>query len=357
VRWWLNTDHKRFSVDNAVVSGLDFSELDPDIWMVQWIDGKGEIERQVDPDTNDNGLRETFIDVIPYASYFQQFLELCPLLTLPQAKKVQIDLIEQIFESKRQAPFHYPIAAGDYWWDASDETMGSSVIPAIQNVTATLNATIDKLNALVVNINALAAEINSKIVTGANNGIVTPANSMVAHVNASIVTPTNAALNDFNTFTVGVLNANLIPFINDTLIGVIDGSSNTINNKLQQFNFEALAINAAAPGLGGSIAHIGFGFPATGNFCSAIGDIFTALAAVTAVPWSNQTHVPTSNVQWIPIGETAPVTVTPAEQAAIMQGITARTNDLSIKKNVKIAEVNALTEIQDVIDYDVTTGW
>jgi hypothetical protein len=40
-----------------------------------------------------------------------------------------------------------------------------------------------------------------------------------------------------------------------------------------------------------------------------------------------------------------------------MSGIAARTNDLNLKRNTKIGEVNALTTVDDVIAYDVTTGW
>ena len=92
-------------VDNAAVKGMDFSALlrQPDLWMVQWTEGKGEIERSRSmrtTSTNLNGLREQFIDVMPYAPFFQQFLTLMQAqgLLLPQAKKVQIDLIDEIFE-------------------------------------------------------------------------------------------------------------------------------------------------------------------------------------------------------------------------------------------------------------------
>ena len=77
----------------------------------------------------------------------------------------------------------------------------------------------------------------------------------------------------------------------------------------------------------------------------------------TPVPWTALPNVATSDVVWIPVGGTAPVTVTPAEQAAIMSGIAARTNDLNVKKNTKLGQVAALTTIDAVIDYDVTTGW
>lgn len=382
MRWWLNTDHKRFSVDNAVVSGLDFSALDPDIWMVQWIDGKGEIERQdTGTDENLNGLREPFVDVTPYAPLFQQFLTLCPLLTLPQAKKVQIDLINAIFDGKRQLPFHYPVAAGDYWWDASDATMGASTSAALQNTTAKLNEVISRLNALVnALLNAqLIAEINANVVSEANanvvagvnaaitaynSGTVAKGNSLVADINANIVTPTNQALDDHNTYTVGTGNS-LIDYLKNVVLGVFGGgnASNTINDKLRTTSFSGPGILAAAPGLAGDISWYGSAFSHVNTRCNAMTEGFSGATGISGVsgvnglPWTNIANVTTSNQQWIPIGSTVPVNVTPAEQAAIMSGIAARTNNLNLKRNTKIAEVNALTTIPAVIAYDVTAGW
>ena len=78
---------------------------------------------------------------------------------------------------------------------------------------------------------------------------------------------------------------------------------------------------------------------------------------VSATPTWTPMPGPTTGLQWIPIGGTTPVPVTPAEETAILSGIAARTNTLAGKKNTKVAEVKALTAIPDVIDYDVTTGW
>jgi hypothetical protein len=169
MRWWLNTDHGQFSVDNASVADMDFSTLPADVWMVHWIDGKGELERQVDATTNDNGLREPFIDVVPYAPFFQQFLTKLPMLTLVQAKKVQIDLIKQIFESKRQAPYHYPVASGDYSWDASDEALFSSTGAQLQSTLA-LSSTVAEL----INRDVSLAADGDALVTFVNNKIVGP---------------------------------------------------------------------------------------------------------------------------------------------------------------------------------------
>lgn len=416
MRWWLNTDHKMFSVDNAGVRGLDFSTLPPDVWMVQWTDGKGEIERQDADGKNLNGLREDFIDIIPYAPFFQQFLTLLPGLTLPQAKKVQIELIEEVYNSKRQAPFHYPIAAGDYWWDATDATLFSSLIPSLQNAIASINAIVAALNekmpalgaadasiysqvnsnvvavgdAFVGQVNAnvvapgnglrdeinanIVNGINSTVVGGVNSAVVGGVNTLVNDINTNIVGPNRAMKDEIGGVIVNPVNA-LITYVDDTVLGTFagPGGANTINGKLL-----AEISSGTPPGLNGNIVHFdsplaylsascySTGVAAIGGI-SSIGGVGTSFLGITAdfipvvyagnVPWTPLPNVPTSNVTWIPIGSTVPVNVTPAEQAAIMSGITARSNDLLVKKNIKVGEVKALTTIPAVIAYDVTTGW
>ena len=120
MRWWLNTDNKAFSVDNSLVLGaMDFSSLPPNpngsgepLWMAHWTEGKGELEYQTPDGQNLNGLRAGFYDVTPYVGLFQQFMSNLPGIELAQAQKIQTDLIKQLFASKRQMPYYYPVAAG-----------------------------------------------------------------------------------------------------------------------------------------------------------------------------------------------------------------------------------------------------
>jgi hypothetical protein len=135
MRWWLNTDNKAFSYENALVlAQMDFSSLPTDIWMVQWIDGKGEIEYQDAEGNNLNGLRENFIDLTPWIPFFQQFMTFLPGITLEQAQKIQIELIAELYENKRQLPFHFAVTAGDFSWEATDAAltaMSAATIPAL----------------------------------------------------------------------------------------------------------------------------------------------------------------------------------------------------------------------------------
>jgi len=354
VRWWLNTDHKAFGLDNASVQGLDFSALDPDIWMVQWTDGRGEIERQdIDANENLNGLRENFIDVMPYAPLFRQFLQLTPDLSLEQAKKIQIELVNTIFDSKRQMPFHYAVAAGDYWWDASDASMGAATIPSIQNINTSLNNTIAQVNAILNHLNSVISLINS--------GVSAVGNSLAVQINQSIVDATNNALNTVNGLFININSVmadtgnSVVTHINDVILSTYGGTVNSINYGLHTV---VLATDiTGAKGISDSIAAGPYSFGHVGTnpyFDSYVSASFASFSSLGLAPLP---PVSGTNVQWIPIGSTTPVNVTPAEQQAILQGIATRTNQLNLVRNSKNAAINALTTIDAVINYDVTTGW
>jgi len=340
VRWWLNTDPPNlFSVDNASVSGMDFSGLDSDIFMIQWTDGKGEIERQFDKDTNDNGLREGFFDVTPYAPLFQQFLRKTPWLTLDQAKKVQIDLILQLFDSKRQMPFHYAVAAGDYWWDASDGSMYAGSIPSIQNLNASVGQIIARINSIQSWLDSLCGVISSGISDVGDNVVYQINNNVVGIHNAAIYADNvnNVAAGDA---LVNYINTVICPAIKTTLLASVPSGEATI------------LVNGAA-GTGAQSSTVIDFVDNPYNMTSISADF----VSISPPSYAALPPVGSTNVQWIPIGSSTPVNVTPAEQAAILQGIASRTNALNQVKYTKTAEVTALTTIDSVIDYDVTTGW
>lgn len=332
MRWWMHFDAPCImSVDNASVAGMDFSELiidDPDLYMIQWIDGKGEIERQevIDggkDDKNLNGLRETFIDVVPYAPLFQQFLTLmqAKALLLPQAKKIQVELIGEIYNAKRQAPFHYPVASGDYWWDASDDST-VTMIPSTQTILTTLNSLITKVNALGNAVSQLALQSNANVIDRFNGITRVELDGMRLNINTRIASP------------------------------VIDCLQKT-NLDMQYVNEFIADYNANAPAdyTGNQPVDIPY------SNVVYIVDSFSSLAAVSNIAWTDQGTISPPATSWVPIGASEPVPVTAAEADAIHSGISARQLALQDIKAGKVGEVNALTVIQDVIDYDVTAGW
>jgi hypothetical protein len=354
------------SVDNSSVLGMDYSallEAMPNLWMVQWIEGKGEIEYQTGDGKNLNGLRENFIDIVPYAPCFTQFLSLIYGLTIEQAKKVKIDLINEIYNAKRQAPYHYPVAAGDYWWDATDASSAVNPAASLQTIISTLNTLINKVNALAGEINSIVVTQTNANIAAKTNVVITNLNNMVTHINSSIVSPGNSFISDYNTYTVKVLNDNLVPYVNTTLVGSNGVPANTLNYKLQTGTASLggdppQSVTAATPGLSGNIGIIGFGFPATGQAFSVLGDSFAGVNGIAGVNWSTMPTVGAlPGGMFLPIGATVPVPLTSAEIAAIQNGIALRAQDLNVKRNTKVIAVNAMTNIGAVVVYDVTTGW
>ena len=309
MRWWMTFDPPYLmSVDNSSVMGMDYSEIladDPDLWMVHWQEGKGEIEHQTVDKKNENGLRESFYDVTPYVGYFQQFLERMQAkdLTLDQARKVQIDLIKMLYEAKRQAPYHHPIAAGDYWWDATDGVLSGSTA-GIQNK---LNEVVSALNTVISTVNNHAG-VGNALTGSINNNIVTGSHDEIDYLNNSI-------LGIYQTFT----------------------DTNTINDSLRR------------------------GLPA--DQFGLIADILPSPKYVVDVNPGSFNSISlspitgTGGANWIPLGQTAPVAVTSAEQSAILAGIAARRDQLYLIEMQKIGEVLALTTIPGVISYDVLADW
>jgi len=238
MQWWIQTPNAAMAVDNQLVTGMDFSlcpAVTPDMFLVMWRENRGEIERG--DGTNGtpspiyegigNGMREIFIDITPWTSLFQQFLTKAPNLTLDQAKKIQIDLITTLFNTKRQFPVHYIVTAGDFWWEGTDSAAGHMAIAMLPHLTGVVGDTtqsdslVSQLNA---NYAAMAADINSSIVDRVNTYITSVLNSLVSEINSGIVTNGNNAL------------ANVYGEINTNVVAPGNNAMAQINNIFAEIN-------------------------------------------------------------------------------------------------------------------------
>jgi hypothetical protein len=349
LQFWIVVHVGVMAVDNVSVDGMDLTTLPSNVEIVEWKTGVGEIEYNDRP-----RLRENFTDVTPYCPLLQQFMTRLVGITLDQAKKIQIDLIGVLFESKRQAPYHHPVAAGDYSWDASDATMVTSMIPSIQSAISTINQINAQLGTVIPALNSagssLAASVNSNVVTGGNNlssaintNVVNPTNALRDEINSAIVTPERTIHDEFNANVVisdsnkcSTLVANLVPTL--VAAGTFASPGVTSLTPIPNLSAACLAIYLA-------------------TVVAAVGNYFNNVANTFTVSWPSIPNAAGSNQSWVPVGSTTAVNVTPTEQTAIMQGIATRTKNLTTAKNTKTNEVNALTTIGAVIAYDVTTGW
>jgi hypothetical protein len=300
MRFAIYANQGSMTVDNAGAVGMDYSTLDPTINIVDWRDGKGEIERY-----NQQRIRDISLDPAPYAPFMQQFMRIVDPLALDQAKKIQTDFIGELFDGKCQAPFHFVIAAGDFMWDCSYPSiaaMSSVGLPALYStLLGSSNSTISDIND---RFSTLAANVGSALSTLASQ-----------------------------------INSQIVDFLNNTVLGthVAVGGDNTVNNMLQT----GASDPHAQPGLSGNIAHT----TGVSGGSVAIPPPITTPSGGGAI------------IQWIPIDAPAAVNVTTVEFMNMMSGIAARRQTLQITKNSKTTAVNAMTDINDVIDYDVTAGW
>jgi len=191
------------AVDNMNIAGLNLSALSP-IECVEWKSDIGTVEQI------GSRLRTNFTDITPYCPYLQMFMANCPGITLAQAQKIQCDATDALFVNKHQQPLYYSVAAGAYWWDASDSSV------------AHFNA------AMQIAIADLVTQINGYIVDEAN-----PALDTIDNSGATIA-------NHLSSTVLGsYINGQLPP-----------AGPNTLNNLLQS------ASNVATPGLGGNIPGI-----------------------------------------------------------------------------------------------------
>jgi hypothetical protein len=322
------------------LKGIDCSSVPANIYMIRWWGTNGEILYN---HADRLPVREKFIDITPYVPLFNQWMSIAnssppspsPPIALPQAKTVKIDMLNALFDSKRQAPYHYPVASGDYWWDATDATMFSSLVPAVENLVAKVNEVIAGLNNKFPDLDNVDA-------------------NAIAWVNAN-ADQSNANGGQGNALRDSV-NSRIITEFNNTIAPSDSSAKNAISTAIQTgsiVDYNGIATPLAQPGLTGIVAGIpSFSAAVTAAFNAASGHV-----ARGAGTWAGIASVPSPAASWIPIGSTTPVNVTPAEQQAIIAGITDRTNQLNLITNQKTAAVNALTTVAAVIAYDVLAGW
>lgn len=169
--FWMVVGAGVMCVDNVNVSGMDFSSLPGDVQMIQWREGRGEIEYTSGP-----ALRTVFYDVTPYTALFQQFMTLLSGITLAQAQQIQTDLIALLYDSKRQLPFNYTLSAGNYNWSALDAdvaAMSIETIPFIVGNTSSVGSALSgSITALEAAVNAMIDQLNAAVVTPLNAGVM-----------------------------------------------------------------------------------------------------------------------------------------------------------------------------------------
>jgi hypothetical protein len=339
MRFDINRADNYMFVDD-IYADMDTSALATNIVRVQWRETVGYIYLTTAT------LQQKITDPSPYQSFLNTWatarLTATPPLALAEAQQIKLELIDYLYDIKRQAPYAYTVAAGAYHWEATDgalANMTAAAIPAVVGGTSSGSSSL--VSAINSQHTSLVNDINNNVVGGVNG-------TLVSQINSAVVAQGNTEFDSL----VSVGNA-LCDFLDNTIIGTIAGQTlsgpNTLNNRLQH----NASSNAGTPGLNAALAHNGHTW-AVGSYMS---NVPGGIAGVGNYPIGSGSGPGTATLQWTPIESATPVTISLTEAGAIMSGITSRRATLLTTRTNKKAAVNAMTDIATVIAYDATAGW
>lgn len=311
-------------IDNQVVQLTDTTGLPNLVSIVEYRHGKGEIERYY----NGARMRENFVDVTPFVPLFRQYMTLLPDITVAQAKTVQCNLMDVLFDSKRQMPFAQTVAAVG----GTSRTF-SAVDEAIIAMTVTFVPLLGKI--VTAYADSLFAQANNRLTS-----IVSQANTQLTSIVSQANTQLTSILNQLNNNIIGI---RLYDYGWEGEIGEPESiwhpGTQTINNLLQHNVVIAYHGGEAFPGLNSDLPHVTYATLA-----------FTALTFTALTP--NVTAIPIT-----PTDSATPLNLSVLETITLLNGIATRRQNLHTIRVNKQSAVNALTTLPDVINYDVTAGW
>jgi hypothetical protein len=244
MKFWLQIPGT-MAIDNCLISGLTFPGLPPDIYMVNWdgVTNKGELEYK-----NAMPIRTPFLDPSPYLPYVNAWIikgqTQTPPINLPQAKTIKQDVVETLFNYKRQLPIAvvtigWTFAATDEDTTSMNRYLSSVSTLSVNNVVAQLK---EGINAQFV---YLSGDLNDKLnrdstVTGiTSTGTFSGSGTAPADGGPMDVSGTTSqvAVAGKSTFTTIVTPAVEAPVINypEYLFWVPLGSTTTVGFTVDQF--------------------------------------------------------------------------------------------------------------------------
>jgi hypothetical protein len=358
LRFNFNRDRNYGFVDDVGID-VDCSALPSDTASVKWTGEEGYSRPY------NTSLNIPLTDPSPYQPFINGWMTARSAQpvppTLAEAKTIKIELITSIFDAKRQAPFHYVVAAGDFMWEATDSACAGMSLATLPSLLGALTGTSD--GTVVGKINALADQINAKIVAP-GNAFENQVNQWIVNVCNANFSSGNSAFSNING-TFGTLNTdmtNLSFFVShwDTdILGLVGDGKNTMNNKLQSTAGIGSPPNVAAPGFSAQVSPSGITVAGISTNPYNFTYTCTAVYYPTFVSVSHASATPDPSlppIQWTPIGHAA-VNLTATEMAGLSGGISTRRVNLHNTRVSKTNDVNALTTIAAVIAYDATAGW
>lgn len=346
-QWWICPPDGQVVIDDASISGIDCSPIPSDVYLVFWHGDGGEIMRT---QSSVMPVRSKFVDPTPYIPIFNRWISAAqyesPPITLSQTKGIKIDLVNSLYNMKRQLPISTP--SGTY--NATDTAMLTMV--GSLTTTALLNA----INLVITDFNNRIAAFNSALASydAAIRGDVTAFNSAITAYDVQVK-------NGIATFNGQPFNTDIVNDLSNYAAQVVSLIVTQANSAIATLNIAYVdAINAAIestiPLTGGDTWNAKMphqtlptegapGFPAYPQL---------ALLGYPSGPYPQLAYPPAPYPSLLPMVAVS-VAGDPTGQA--VNAISARTTNLNSIQVTKINQIMALTTIDQVAAYDVTSGW
>jgi len=428
MRFYINPGDSVVSVDGYQIQPLTVSGLATNVKYVQWEEAAlGLIVYNGEAPTF-----QPFSDPSPYQPSINAWMSSAaglaltpalqatasiPLLTLAQAQQIKAELIEAIYDSKRQSAIQFAVSSGDagydagvvaaspggvYNWDCSDESLNAMSMALASAILSGTNSTVTGLNSSLVDaingaLSTLKGQINtalSSLATGINNALGSLLNNA-----ANALQEFDNELNSGMQSTIGSLAEafpNLANAINDAFSSLVSeinsalssgfsqsfsqinsaiGSPNggalqgTINYNVEQISSgnpqfvvtipnitDEVSVPVAGVTLNGSAntGNSGWEIGSPGISSSGVG---VSAPSIEGVSLDNESSSVLGSVQWIPIGQSAPVTMTGEEYSALVAAIVSRRASLNQSRQTLLASLAAKTTVSQVVSFDATAGW
>lgn len=242
--FWMVVSAGTMCVDNVNVTAMDFSSLPGNVAIIQWREGRGEIEQ-----TTGAPLRTIFQDVTPYCQLFQQFMTRLSGLTLAQAQQIQTDLLSMLYDNKRQLPFSFNVAAGNFSWSTVDADIAAMSIATIPSIIGSgLASLATTVNTIAASAAALQNDINANLmavqIQTDSGGVFAASPGLFNPLNHSFPTYTAGAAATIKWTPIG--HSAPVTLSSSEMAGLMSGISTRSSNLLTTLANKSSAIGALA---------------------------------------------------------------------------------------------------------------
>ncbi len=233
----------------------------------------------------------------------------------------------------------------------ADTTIVNSANSSLASVVSSTNSS---MGTIVADVNA----INTTYDTDWANAMA----SLLAQITSDIVTPANTAINYIGNTSITAINLGLSNASVGTYVPASTFTLGTLSTPTLSAPTLAASVGdspGASSGSGVGTSTIddspGVGAPSPGASGGSGVNSGAGASVNTITKATIDTAGPT--IQWPPFGSTTTFPIGYADFTGIVLAINARRNTLRNTKQTKINAINALTRVNDVLAFSLTSGW